>query len=113
MKIIYKYLLPIRRDSSIYYKSFPIQEMLLPTDIRTVYLPEGAEILSVQAQDNQVMLWALGDPDNPDKLRYFRMLMTGAPFELTPNMKFIDTVQLYHGSIVLHIFEIMSKEAYD
>ena len=71
-----------------------------------VEMPQGAEILSVQMQDNHPYAWAQVDTDKPFELRYFTSILTG--HEILPNdLKFMDylaTVQ--QGLLVYHIFEV-------
>jgi hypothetical protein len=68
-------------------------------------MPNGAEILSVQAQNGELMLWAKCDPTKPGELRRFRMLMTG---EHTDEVlgQFLGTVQVADGRLLLHVFEV-------
>lgn len=79
------------------------------TDIFTVEMPQGAQILTVQVQASAhgVMLWALVNPAHPVEARTFRLVDTGQPLEepLT-DLRYIGSCQLEQGGVVLHLFEI-------
>lgn len=89
MKIIYKYQLEVIDDL-------------------TISLPIGAEILTVQSQRDIPCIWALVDNDAIKENRKFKIIGTGNPIEdLSINNKYIGTFQLYEGSLVFHLFEIL------
>lgn len=67
-------------------------------------MPEGAEILSVQAQRDEPQLWALVDPDAPKVKRQFHVYGTGWDVE-QENLRFISTVQMHRGTFIFHVFE--------
>jgi hypothetical protein len=87
-KVIYKYPL-----------SIPLSE---------IAMPRNARILSVGAQDVSPVLWAIVDPDCPDKdWRTFEIHTTGFS-SLTENPgEFLGTFQLAdsHSFFVGHVFE--------
>lgn len=72
-----------------------------------LHIPNGAEILSVQAQDNQPFLWALVDTDNQEEMRQFQFFATGQDIYDIPNyaLKYINTCQFDGGAFVFHLFE--------
>jgi hypothetical protein len=72
-------------------------------------LPAGAQILSVQAQDYEVQLWALVDPDAPSEMRRIHIIGTGNPAE--PLGRFINTFQMANGAMVWHAFEAVDDGA--
>lgn len=77
-------------------------------DIFTLELPEGARVLTVQAQGGAgVFLWALVDPDAPVEERAFRLAGTGHPINETNVLKYINTFQLQGGALVFHLFEMI------
>ena len=84
MRVIWKYSLSIEREAEY-----------------TVLMPRQAEILTVQAQNDNICLWALveDDPDYPTEVRHFSIVVTGSSPE---DAKYIGTVQL-EG--VWHVFE--------
>ncbi len=81
---------------------YPLQ----PQHRNTLYLPQSARILTAQEQHGDVTLWALLDPA-PDVVRSprtFATYYTGTPIPDQPG-QYIGTVQLHHGSTVIHVFE--------
>jgi hypothetical protein len=74
------------------------------TESQVILMPEGAAILSVQAQHNRVCLWALVVPNKPREKRVFRIFATGQPYAEEGN--YIGTVQIDDGSLVWHVFEV-------
>ena len=70
----------------------------------TLAMPKGAQVLSVQAQADRAVLWALVDPEAEREAREFRMLLTGDEFRQEP-LSHLGTVQLHDGRYVLHVFE--------
>jgi hypothetical protein len=71
-----------------------------------VMLPEGATILSAQAQEKTVTVWYEAPSAEAPKTvkRQFRMVTTGNPFQRGDRDVFIGTVQL--GWFVAHIYEV-------
>lgn len=67
-------------------------------------MPRGAVVLDVQAQHNTVVLWALVDPALSLEVRRFSVYGTGIEIEGDPGID-LATVQLFGGSLVLHVFE--------
>ena len=67
-------------------------------------LPDGAKILSVGEQDDEVYVWALVNPAIPAETpRRIRAYGTGHPIEDGERV-FIGTVQMQNG-LVFHFFE--------
>lgn len=98
MKRIFKYPLPMEVDNGVarWKDRFEIE------------LPRGAEILTVQEQNNAPMLWALVDPEAIKEKRKMLLLNTGA--EMPPDVnyhRFLGTYQLNGGRLVFHLFEDM------
>ncbi len=83
MKTIFKYFLSI-------------------SDQVLLYLPEGAEMLSVQGQGDQLVLWAIVDPALSVEPRMFSIYGTGRPFQ-SDNARYIGTAQV--NEFVWHVFE--------
>ena len=75
---------------------------LLPTC--TLELPEGAEILTVGAQGEDICIWVKVDTDKPTVKRSFQTYGTGMEMDSNKNHDFIGTTFL--GSLVFHTFEI-------
>jgi hypothetical protein len=70
-----------------------------------ISLPEGADILAVQVQRDQPVMWALVDPEKPLTQRWFRVAGTGHLIE-EDHLGHIGTFQLYAGDLVFHLFEV-------
>jgi hypothetical protein len=85
-----------------------------PADAFDLAMPEGAEVLTVQVQENgdsrlaAVCLWALVDPDAPQTVRRFRVVGTGHPVE-GGALAYAGTFQLASGALVFHVFEDWSE----
>lgn len=86
MKTIWKY--PLRVEQS-----------------QIIEMPHGAELLSIQLQGDQPMLWALVDPHNSKATRAILMYGTGweMPGGMSLQLIYIDTVQI--GALVWHYFD--------
>ncbi len=92
MKRIWKYDLPIQDES-------------------TIYLPQGAEVLSVQEPPSALpgealVLWAEVDDEAPIVQRLFKIYGTGHPIKnREPGDWYLATVQTAKGLLVWHVFE--------
>jgi hypothetical protein len=98
MRVVYKY--PLRDDTAVF------------ADWYTVEMPTGAQVLTVQLQRGEPMLWALVDPREKKTVgRRFRLAGTGQPLGEDPKggvsgaVRYVATFQLLGGEIVLHLFE--------
>ena len=76
------------------------------TDVQHVAIPETARMLTVQAQGDQVCLWALVDADSPPKARTVRVYGTGHPIEdaIARGAYYAGTAQTCGGQLVWHVF---------
>ena len=87
MKSIYKYTLLITKDETV------------------LDLPLNSEILSVKEQFGDICIWVKVDlGESTLESRKFVIYGTGHKID-KDNLKFIDTVVLFNGSFVLHVFE--------
>jgi hypothetical protein len=88
MKTIYKYELKMK-------------------DFQHLLLPAEAEILTVQAQGNTPCIWAKVNTESPLEERCFEMFGTGIniPSGMGVSRKYINSFQLFGGSLVFHLFE--------
>ena len=81
-------------------------------DFQTILLPYRANIISIQAQFNQIQLWAEVDYESTvsKEERHIELHMTGEPYEVSQDItrKYISTVQTLGGNYVLHAFELMA-----
>lgn len=76
------------------------------TDLQTLWLPAGAEVLTVQVQRDEVYLWAIVNLDlPPTDERVFETIGTGGPVVSGGDIRrrYIATVQ--QSPFVWHVFE--------
>jgi len=80
---------------------------LIISGINEIMMPENAEILTVQVQDETPCLWALVDIKETQKMRLFEVYGTGHPiyYEMGIERKYISTFQLHELGLVFHVFE--------
>lgn len=92
-----------------------IWKVQLKADIgrQAIKMPRGAKILSVQDQCGNLCLWAEVDTEEPAETRNIRIYGTGHEVRTryTSRLEYIATIQLFGGSFVLHIYEIIGKMA--
>lgn len=75
-------------------------------DRQTIITHSGAEVLSVQVQKTIPSLWMLVDTEMPKEQMTIRIHGTGHEvFDYQNIEKFIGTIQLHKGSLVLHVFK--------
>ena len=81
---------------------------LQPSPEQTIVLPIEHEILSVETQNNEIVIYALVTPDDPRKdRRYVRrvaVLGTGHPTADLSNYDFLGTVSTNDTMFFWHIF---------
>ena len=73
-----------------------------------IEMPIGAEILTVQSQQDKTCFWALVDPKAKLKQRCFEIIGTGHTIweqQGQAERKYIGTYQLHGGDLVFHVFE--------
>jgi len=73
--------------------------------VQSVFMPKGAEILSVANQNEALCLWAMVHPDEPMEERRIEIVGTGRemPIGMGVERKFIGTVVI--DPFVWHVFE--------
>lgn len=79
-------------------------------DSQSIYMPKGAEILTVQVQNGRPMIWALVTPSQGrvKEERFIETFGTGNPIEnQCVERRYIGTYQAVGGSLVFHVFERM------
>lgn len=88
---------------------------LAVTDLQTISMPPGAEILCVQTQNNKPCIWAMVQPMEgvPPQQRTFQTVGTGHPMLEVHELKtgarlreYIGTYQLDKGILIFHLFEV-------
>lgn len=76
------------------------------TNEQSIFMPKKAQILTVQAQNNEICIWALVDLTCLDlEPRTFMIVGTGDNVYKT-NLDYIGTVQIFEGFLAFHIFEM-------
>jgi len=85
-------------------------------DIAQVEMPLGAKILTIDKQadslenlniDSYVCIWAVVDNEVKEmETRKFRIAGTGHSLD-NLHLKYINSVQVFNGSQIYHIFEIL------
>lgn len=73
------------------------------TDGQVLMIPEGAEILTVQLQNQQPYLWAVVNPEHETELRKFEIHGTGNPIAAFAERRYVATFQ--QPPFVWHVFE--------
>lgn len=76
-----------------------------PTDYQTFEMPRGAEVLSVQMQKGEPVLWALVDPHAEKTTRAIWSCGIGGPAAVAVGKPHLGTYQLVGGSLVIHVFD--------
>lgn len=76
-------------------------------DSITIFMPEDAQILTLQMQFGKPTIWALVDPYAAKTARTFEVYKTGRDmlWDQDITRKYIGTYQLYRGELVYHVFE--------
>ena len=82
---------------------FPIPERAFGSVFAEIKMPSGAEILCVQMQNGEPMIWATVNPEADREERLFTVIGTGQEFAGT-SMKYIGTYQ--KNWFVGHVFEL-------
>jgi hypothetical protein len=73
------------------------------TDVFSMLMPEGAEVLTVQVQHGQPQIWALVDDAKPPEQRVFMISGTGHP--MTNSRRYVGSFQMAEGRLMWHLFE--------
>ena len=77
------------------------------SDMVSFSMPTDSKVLSAQNQGNRLTLWVETDLDKPEVDRYFLVSGTGQAIKENIKLRFINTVQFFDGSLVLHVFEVI------
>lgn len=78
---------------------------------QVINVPIGAEILTVQEQFNEPVLWAKVDSGEKTEERHIEIFGTGStiPEDMGAERKYIATYQLDGGTFIGHVFERVRK----
>ena len=81
-------------------------------DYFSLYMPKGAEILTVQIdqKNNQPTVWAMVDPEAEQETRTFELFGTGHTIPTGVERKYIGTYQYQNGEFVGHLFERINQK---
>lgn len=75
---------------------------------QSIVMPVGAEILTVQIQNEIPCLWALVNPDEVVEFRHIEIFATGTRFyDIIVPRKYISTFQMGKGQLVYHAFYLV------
>lgn len=72
--------------------------------INPITIPEGAELLTVAGQDDNICLWVRVDPTAPQVPRVFFVVGTGFPIPGDAG-EYIGSALVRNGMFVFHVFE--------
>ena len=73
-------------------------------DVQEITTHEGAELLSVQINRDQVCVWVRVDTTKPKEQR--RLFIHGTGHDIHPDVtKFVGTFQMRMGTLVFHLFD--------
>lgn len=75
-------------------------------DTPIISMPEGAKILSLQVQEGVPRIWALVNPQNDMKSRFFHIIGTGHNFKESTLGSYVGTFITAGETFVGHVFEI-------
>ena len=93
MNAVYKYPLPLPGQTE---------------DTFTVDIPAGAQLLTVQLQRGEPVLWALVDPEDRPTPYTLRIAGTGHPLDASAHYHhYLGTVQMAGGALVFHYFQVV------
>lgn len=80
---------------------------LVVDDMQEILMPDRAEVLAVQVQNDRPCIWALVDEKlHPTARRVFVTIGTGHPIPYPmATLKYVGTYQIAEGALVFHVFE--------
>lgn len=92
-----------------YILKYPLDIYGAGQEFIDVPLPVGAEILSVQLQPSRhgeiPQLWAMTEQGKTHEFKRIWVFGTGVPITDNVELRYISTVQIHNGHLVLHFFE--------
>lgn len=87
------------------------KQALAVTDIQTVSLPLGAEILFAREQRDAICIWYRCDSDQVVKREVeIAVCGTGHPCPPADEARYLGSALIYGGALVFHVFERLYKE---
>ena len=91
-------------EQVIYKYPFPVDENF------KIVFPKDAIILCAQIQHGTPCMWAIVNPDGEIVTREFTVMGTGHKRDDIDSLNYIDTFQLEGGSLIWHLFEVISND---
>ena len=80
--------------------------VLAPTEVQTIEVPAGAEMLCAREQLEAICVWFKCDPEQAKEKRTIRICGTGHDAPTFGNAwRFLGTTFLEGGQLVFHVFE--------
>jgi hypothetical protein len=75
------------------------------TDDFEIFMPKGAQLLSVAMQGDVPCIWAIVDPAAPKEMRKFHLSGTGHELdEQYTKALYVGSFQMKGGALVFHLF---------
>lgn len=78
--------------------------VLKAVDVQDIEMSEGAQVIHVAAQFENICLWAVVDITRPIVKRRIGVIPTGMDF-ISEGTQYLGTAMLQGGNLVFHIFE--------
>ena len=82
------------------YDYLPLQDEF------SLEMPKGAQILTLQLQNDEATIWALVEPTATQVKRKFAWVGTGHSREIEIFKQYIGTIQVCEGKLVFHLFDL-------
>lgn len=87
---------------------FPVPVNVLSASFTTMHsIPDGAKLLHVREQGDNLVMWFEVDPEAPPLRRGFQLHGTGHP-TIRPGLEYVGTGIFANGELVLHLYEAVS-----
>lgn len=77
------------------------------SDVISLDVPNGAELLHVDSQHETICVWFELDPNDATEMRHFEIFGTGHLIreDMGINRCHIGTIQLKNGNLIFHVYE--------
>lgn len=79
------------------------KQILEPTNIQDIEVPDGAELLTARDQHEQLCVWFKCEPHKPMTTR--KIAICGTGHDVPAGTRYIGTCYLDGGILVFHVFE--------
>jgi len=81
-----------------------IYKYILDPEEHYYQILQPAKVLSVESQDDKIVLYALVDTEKREEEVYIDIVMAGEIFLSLEGVEFVNTVLLFGGHLVYHVF---------